>query len=272
MPNDERALISKLARASKTGVISLPRAAKAMGISHPAASLRLRRLVRRGWLRRARRGLYFVAPLETEPGQHATVEDPWVLAREVFAPGYVGGWSAAEHWGLTEQLFRSTLFVTAAAVRATNVEILGHPFRLFRTPRSRLASGVVLVWRGPERVGVSGPERTIVDCLRDPELCGGARHLAQLLQAYGESSKRDFEQLVTIGRQVASGAAWKRLGYMTELLWPKETRLLDAAKRHVTAGHTRLDPAVRRTGKLVTKWGLWVNANVTEFQPHLGGR
>ncbi len=263
---NERTSIAKLAKASKGGLISLPEAAKALGTNRAAVALRLGRLARRGWLQRARRGLYLVLPLETERGDRSTVEDPWVLAREVFAPCYIGGWSAAEHWGLTEQLFRSTLVVTAAAVRATNVEILGHPFRVFRVPRSRLEAGVQLEWRGAERVGVSGPERTLVDCLRDPELCGGARHLAQLLHAYGESPKRDFERLATIASQAASGAAWKRLGYLAEHLWPKETRLLAAARRHVTMGNARLDPAVRRDGKLVTRWRLLVNVDVSEFR------
>ncbi len=266
MPN-ERAIIASLVKASKTGLISVPDAAKALGASRAAAALRLAKLARRGWLQRARRGLYLVLPLETEPGHRSTVEDPWVLAREVFAPCYIGGWSAAEHWGLTEQLFRSTLVVTAAAVRATNVEILGHPFRVFRVPRSRLAAGVQLEWRGAERISVSGLERTLVDCLRNPKLCGGARHLAQVLQAYGESPKHDFERLVAIAHQAASGAAWKRLGYLAELLWPNETRLLAAARRHVTMGNARLDPAVRRDGKLVTRWRLLANADVSEFRP-----
>ena len=265
VPTDERTLLAKLARASKTGLISVSSAAKATGATHSAAALSLGRLARRGWVQRARRGLYLVLPLETEPGQTSTVEDPWVLAREVFAPCYIGGWSAAEHWGLTEQLFRSTLVVTAAAVRATNVEILSHPFRIFRVPRARLASGVAPVWRGAERVNVSGLERTLIDCLRNPELCGGTRHLVDMLHAYRESPKHDFERLVAIGRQAASGAAWKRLGYLAELLWPKETRLVDAARRHVTTGNARLDPAVRRPGKLVTRWRLLVNVDLDNF-------
>ena len=265
--NPDRTLIAKLARASKAGLITVPGAAKALGFSRAAAALSLGRLARRGWLHRARRGLYVMLPLGTELGQASTAEDPWVLAREVFTPCYIGGWSAAEHWGLTEQVFRATLVVTAAAVRASKIEILGHPFRVFRVPRSRLTTGVEMVWRGAERVGVSGPERTLVDCLRTPELCGGVRHLAQLLQAYGELPKHDFERLATVCRQVGSGAAWKRLGYLTELLWPAEMRLLDAARRHVTTGNARLDPSVRRAGRLVTRWRLAVNVNVGEFKP-----
>lgn len=258
-PSD-RALIATLSRAAKGGLLSLPAAAKALKLPTAATSTQLARLTRRGWLNRARRGLYLVLPLEATPGHAATTDDPWLLAHQLFAPCYIGGWSAAEHWGLTEQLFRSTLVVTAANVRATNVGNLGHEFRLFRVPRSRLTDGVVMEWRGKERVAVSGLERTLVDCLRNPELCGGARHLAQVMQAYGESPKHDFAKLVAVAKRAGLGATWKRLGYLAEQLWPNETALLSEARKHITAGNSKLDPAVNGTGKLVTKWRLIVNA------------
>jgi len=258
----DRVLVAKLSRAAKSSLISVADSAKALGLNRSATSIQLARLTRRGWLRRARRGLYLIAPLEAEPGQDATTEDPWVLAQQLFAPCYIGGWSAAEHWGLTEQLFRSTLVVTSASVRATHVGNLGHQFRLFRVPRSRLAAGIVQQWRGKERVPVSGMERTLIDCLRNPELCGGTRHLAQLMQAYGESPKRDFDRLAEIGRAAGLGATWKRLGYLAERLWPNETKLLAEARTHVTAGNSKLDPAVSARGKLATRWRLLVNVKL----------
>jgi predicted transcriptional regulator of viral defense system len=108
-------------------------------------------------------------------------------------------------------------------------------------------------------------ERTLVDCLRNPELCGGARHLAQILHAYGSAETRDFDRLVTVAEDAASGAAWKRLGFLAELMWPDETKLLAKAHAHLSAGHARLDPAVRRPGRLATWWRLRVNVDVTEF-------
>ncbi len=258
-PSTDRTLIAALSRAAKAGLLSVPAAAKALNVRAATASIQLARLTRRGWLRRARRGLYLVLPLEATPGHNATTDDPWVLAHQLFAPCYIGGWSAAEHWGLTEQLFRSTLVVTAANVRATKVGNLGHEFRLFRVPRSRLTDGIVMEWRGKERVAVSGMERTLVDCLRNPELCGGARHLAQLMQAYGESPKHEFARLAAVAKHAGLGATWKRLGYLAEKLWPNETALLSEARKHITAGNSKLDPAVKGKGKLVTKWRLVVN-------------
>jgi predicted transcriptional regulator of viral defense system len=261
MAANDRTLVATLAKAAKGGVVSLSAASEAMGTSNATAALRLRRLVRQGWIERLRRGLYLVKPLSAAPNQTAIPEDPWTLAREIFSPCYIGGWSAAEHWELTEQIFRSTLVVTATPVRKTETRIGGHEFRVFRAPRARLAAGIVRVWRGPERVDVSGLERTIVDGLRDPELVGGGRHLVQILRAYGEHQQRDIARLLDICRETGSGAAWKRLGFLTERLWPEQQKIIAAAQRHMTTGYVRLDPANRQRGKLVKRWRLWINVS-----------
>ena len=265
MPPRGKASIAKLHRASKTGLITVEAAAAALGLSHAAASARLTRLAHSGWAERVRRGLYLILPLEVEPGQKATSEDPWVLARVLFSPCYIGGWSAAEHWALTEQLFRSTLVVTAAPIRRGDASFLGNEFRLYLVSRERLSAGIVTVWRGSERVPVSGPERTLLDCLRAPQLCGGVRHLAQLLREYGESDRRDLARLVALAEKCASGAAWKRLGYLAEVLWPAENTVPSVAMKHLSSGNARLEPALRQRGRLLKRWRLWVNVDLKEF-------
>ena len=262
MSNLDRLLLSRLSRVSKAGLISVPAAAEAIGTSRSLAARRMAALARRRWLHRVRRGLYLILPLEATPGQATMVEDPWILASVAFAPCYIGGWSAAEHWGLTEQIFRPTLVVTAANVRGRTTTLGGHEFRLLQVPASRVSGSLVSVWRGTERVHASSRERTIVDCLRDPELCGGVRSLVEIMTEYAETPERDVGKLGAAAREAANGAAWKRLGYIAESLWPQETKLLDEAKRHLTKGTTRLDPSVRSTGRLVARWRLWINVPI----------
>jgi predicted transcriptional regulator of viral defense system len=261
MSTPPRTAIAKLARAARGGLITVPSAAEVLGLSRRAAAMKLAALARRGWLLRARRGLYLVLPLEVEPGRPMVAEDPWLLAQEAFSPCYIGGWSAAEYWGLTEQLFRSTLVVTAAHIRSRSVRLLDHEFRLFRVPRMRV-TGAALVWRGTKRVPVSDRERTIVDCLRHPELCGGIRHLMHMMETYGSDRERDFQKLTQVAGEVGTGAVWKRLGYLAELLWPGEQALRDEAAKRLTAGNVRLDPMVRQRGTLRRRWRLWVNVAV----------
>ncbi|MBK6407399.1 MAG: type IV toxin-antitoxin system AbiEi family antitoxin domain-containing protein [Holophagales bacterium] len=100
------------ARSGSAGsLVSTATAAELLGLPRGAATLTLLRLADRGWLSRVRRGLYLILPLEA--GQDGgAVEDPWVLADELFGPCYVGGWTAAEHWGSPDRLFRSTFVVS----------------------------------------------------------------------------------------------------------------------------------------------------------------
>jgi hypothetical protein len=38
-------------------------------------------------------------------GSEQVIEDPWVLVPTLFGDSYIGGWTAAHHWELSEQLF-----------------------------------------------------------------------------------------------------------------------------------------------------------------------
>jgi len=258
-----RSLVAKLSRVSKNGLLTVDQAAKVMGVDKKRVAMKLASLVRSGWLERARRGLYFILPLEAIPGQKTTTEDPWVLARELFSPCYIGGWSAAEHWGLTEQLFRSTLVVTAANVRERSLTILGNEFRLFQVDKTRI-KGTELIWRGTGQVAISDKERTIIDGLRNPELCGGMGHVIHIMSEYSKSSDYNFQKVIIHAQEANSGAVWKRLGYLTESLWPDEKKVIQKAHQNLTSGNIKLDPNVKNKGSLVSKWRIWVNVKVRD--------
>jgi predicted transcriptional regulator of viral defense system len=256
-------VMAELARASSGGLLSVDAAAAVLGVSTHQAAIRLGRLARGGWLARARRGLYLVLPIEAQPGKEAVAEDAWVLAKELFAPCYIGGWSAAEHWGLTEQLFRSTFVVSGAARRQQRENRLSTEFHIVRVPPTRL-EGTTLVWRGGQRVAVSDRERTLVDALVHPHWVGGVRHLAEMFASYRDSKERDTTKLIARAEEHATGSAWKRLGYLSEQSWPDEKAIVDLALTRRTAGLIFLDPAVKSRGTISKRWGLWVNVNVEE--------
>lgn len=261
MPASDRTQIAKLARASRSGIISSADASKVLRVDAKTTGAKLASLTERGWLRRVRRGVYLIVPLETEPGKAATVADPWILAQEVFSPCYIGGWSAAEYWELTEQIFLSTLVVTAAAIRSKSIELAGQEYRLFRVPASRVRIETS-VWRNSVRVKLSTRERTIVDCLRNPALSGGVGHLILMMKEYAGHPERDFNKLLIEAREADSGAVWKRLGYLSEILWPSEGSIVSEASRKLSAGNIKLDPSVKARGKLVKRWRVWSNVDL----------
>jgi predicted transcriptional regulator of viral defense system len=264
MAVSDRNLLTKLSRSAKGGLISVAVASELLKLPSRTASQKLAAMARRGWLRRARRGLYFILPLEADPSRPAIIEDAWILAREVFSPCYIGGWSAAEYWGLTEQIFKETLVITAAPIRSRSITILGHSFLLFQMKPKHM-SAATMVWRGSERVAVSSAELTIVDCLQYPHLCGGIRHLADIMNDYGSSEKRDMTKLLKQAKQRNSGAVWKRLGFLAETLWPSERSVIEEALRNVSAGNIKLDPDVRNKGRLLRRWRLCVNIDMAKI-------
>jgi len=254
--------MAQLSRSSSGGLISVKVAADALHVSSREAATKLARRARTGWLARAQRGVYLVRPLESELGTPATVEDTWLLARELFSPCYIAGWTAAEHWGLTEQIFRTTMVATAAPRRSTHERRLSTEFRIVRIDPERL-SGTTEVWRGSERVAVSDRERTIVDALIDPGWVGGVRHLAEMLTSYRRSTHFEPNKLRERLTEAGSGAAYKRMGYLAETLLPDAIAIVEAALAHRSQGVIRLDPAVKSRGPMSKRWGLWINADVT---------
>ena len=226
-----------------------------------SAALRLGRLARAGWISHVRRGLYYLPPLDAGP--HVIADDSWVLADAIFAPCYIGGWSAAEHWGLTEQLFRFTFVATATHIRKRAQAIAGNSFHLTKVPLARIES-VPLSWRGTGRLRVSSADRTIVDAFRDPSWVGGIRHLGSILVAYRDSKEGSDALLAKALGDHGNGAAHKRAGYLASRLWPSATALVDSAAAGVSAGVLKLDPAIATRGDMNSRWGLWINARIEE--------
>ena len=90
--------------------------------------------------------MYAPVPL-TALGQNQVLDDPWVAVPELFGPAYIGGWSAAEHWGLTEQLFRSICVLTTRPIRSKTETIQGIEFSL-KHVRPSVMFGTQPLWRG----------------------------------------------------------------------------------------------------------------------------
>lgn len=258
-----RALLERLHRHG--GVISVAEAANVLGTDRRTAGQLLVYLARRGWLSRLRHGLYVPVPLGTsQPDEVAP--DPWVVAARAFSPCYIGGWSAAVHWGLITSAPRTVLVVTAGGVRQRHVLIQGVAYRLtFRRPV--LLYGTTPVTSQGVEVQVSDPARTVVDLLDDPGLAGGIRSAAQAVERYLKSEYRDRGLLVDYGDRLGNRALYKRLGYIIEHQALDAPGLLELCLLRRSSGLVRLDPSVRSSGRIVRRWGLRLNVTLATRQP-----
>src|SRR5688572_10494121 len=74
--------------------------AQELGIAPATVSWALHELVRSGWVRRLRRGLYAV----DEARRGGAAPHPFAIATTLVAPSAISHWSALAHHGLTEQI------------------------------------------------------------------------------------------------------------------------------------------------------------------------
>ena len=226
----------------------------ALELDRIAAAQRLSRWVEQGWLRRVGRGAYVAASIDTMASDRV-LDDPWVLVPALFAPAYIGGRTAAEHWDLTERIFKDIFVMTTQPVRQKRQERHGTPFSLKHIDEQNLF-GTKIVWRHQTRVQVSDVHRTIIDLLDDPGIGGGIQHVADCLAVYLHRSDRDENKLIEYAVRLANGAVFKRLGFLAERV-PKGAELARLCENHLSGGHAKLDPA-QEGSRIVTKWRLRV--------------
>jgi predicted transcriptional regulator of viral defense system len=252
LPQGRAQLVRVLAASGD--VIHVGDVATALQLDRTAAAQRLSRWTEQGWLRRVGRGAYVAASIDTM-GSDRVLDDPWVLVPALFAPAYIGGRTAAEHWNFTEQIFKDILVMTAQAVRQKHQERHGALFSLKHINERKLF-GTKSVWRHQTRVPVSDVHRTIIDMLDDPAIGGGIQHVADCLAAYLRRGDRDDETLIKYGVHLNNGAVFKRLGFLAERL-PDGAELAGLCERYLSGGHANLDPTQDGL-HVVTKWRLRV--------------
>lgn len=254
-----RLQLSEVLRKAK-GTVTVEEASAILGLSRLDTAKLMARWAEQGWLTRLQRGLYAPVPLEARTADTA-IEDPWIVAARVFAPCYIGGWSAAEHWGLTEQIFRTIIVITIRKVSKRRPKIQETEFWVKKVPQGRFF-GTKIIWRGRVQVQVSDPTKTVIDLLDDPVIGGGARMVESMFRAYMASPDKDIRRLLDYADRVKNGAIFKRLGFLLERLGFDDFAILSALRDKITRGNAELDPNLP-SECLVTRWRLWVPSNWT---------
>ena len=227
-------------------------------MSQAAASRQLIRWAERGWLRRVRRDLYVPVPVDA-PDPERWSEDPLYLADAVWNPCYFTGWTAGNHWGLTEQVFRTIVVKTSQRIRAARQKLADTEYLLAHVTPENLEWGLRHEWRHDRRIAVADPVRTVIDSLDSPKLTGGIRLVAEMLVALVEQESPEL--LVGYADKLGSGAVFKRLGYLFEQLALGHGDIVDACLMRRTSGFVLLDPSRPASGRRSTRWGLLINTS-----------
>lgn len=254
-----RILLDMLSRSGKN-LFSVKDAAKILGLPVENTRLYLAYFARRGWLSRIKPGLYIAVPLGTVNPQEYK-ENPWIVANRIFSPCYIGGWSAAEHWGLTDQIFSSIFVFTTRMFRKKEITIQGTDYVL-KLVRKKNIGHTKGVWIENVKVQISNSTQTVVDVLDDPITGGGIRHIAEIVVNYFGSEHRSDSDLMKYVAEKKNRTVYKRLWFILETMNIQSPEIIETCRKNISAGYSVLDPTIENKGTFNRKWNLRINAEI----------
>ena len=256
----ERAVLTALAALERPAVTAADVVRR--GLGRQAANLALSRLAQKGWLRRLRRGSYAVVPLSSASGQ-PVVEDPLAVAMHLYAPCFISGWTAAQHWELTEQIYNAIAVYSARPQRRSSHQVGGVTYRVRRVPKESIF-GTTKVWSGTVAVLMATVHRTVIDVLDAPEMGGGGRQTLDIVRAYWRRKDAAPDVLFDLAAKLGRGTIFKRLGFTAERFGRPSAAWLEACRARLSEGVSLLDPAGPRRGPIVSRWRLRINLPLAE--------
>jgi predicted transcriptional regulator of viral defense system len=252
----ERNIIDMLTRLGKQ-IVRPTDLQKELGYDRQQSNLILSRLCKKGWLQRLKAGIYRIVPLGSESSSPVP-EDAWAIAMDLFSPCYISGWTAAEHWELTEQIFNSTVIFTGQQQRKKETTIAGLNYRTkFIEPENIF--GTKKIWSSNKAILIADLHRTIIDVLDDPALGGGGRQTLDIIKAYSQHKEANPEMLLEYAEKLGHGAVFKRLGLVAEKLLHLPASSLEKIHARIKKGIILFDPNGPNSGPIITKWRIRIN-------------
>ena len=222
----------------------------------------LHHLNRTGWVVRLKRGLYAVST--AVPGVTPVHEHE--IAMALVSPASISHWSALHFHGLTEQAPRTVFVLTttdanlprkspSATARNGQGYEAGDTIFRFVQVRPERYFGVEKVWVGDARVSFTDPERTLLDGLTMPRLCGD---FAEVLHAFvARGRDLDLDRIIDYALRLDVATA-KRLGWVLEHQGI-ESASLERLLAVAIKGYRSLDSSGPRKGPRNRRWMIQEN-------------
>ncbi len=222
----------------------------------------LSELVKRRIILRLKSGIFMIIPLEAGNNY---LENKYVAARELVGAQeyYISHYSAMALHGFTTQ---PVLKVFVSTIKQEKARLISGVGFIFISTRKKNLFGIEDMWiTKQEKVRVSNIEKTIMDAMVRPELCGGISEAAKGIWLV--KNRVDFARLADYCAKVKVMAAVKRLGFiLQELNLGRDiAKKLEALVKN-SASYVLLDPALKKQGKYLKRWRLRINFNPEELK------
>ena len=241
---------------ASNSVLTAQLVSRALALSRLESARLLCRWHNAGWLKRVKRGVYWPVQLEENPDETA-IEYPWLIADSLFAPGYIGGFSAVKHWDLSEQIFEPVVYLTVKPIAKREMIFSDVKFKL-KTIKPYKVFGTKAVWRKSVKIKISDPSKTIVDFLDDPSFGGGMRVVTDFFMEYWDSEHKNMNLLIKYARAMNNKTIFKRLGFLLEIKGLADSKTLERLKKNISAGYSEFDPSIGGSCAL-RRWNLKIS-------------
>jgi predicted transcriptional regulator of viral defense system len=215
--------------------------------------------VRKGRLLRVRRGIFVVVPPGMDPDSFAV--DPCLLAARMTDDAVLAYHTALEVFGRAHSVFEEFYFLTGKAFH-------GASFRSFRfrgvvfpkalRRKKREEYGLKIVDRSGVEVRVTTLERTLVDVLDRPDLCGGWEEAWRSLQSV---EYFDLDVVTEYARLLGNATTAAKVGFFLEQHRERlmvEDCHLDALKKYRPRSPHYMERRSRSGGRMMAQWNLIV--------------
>lgn len=266
---DEARVVLELA--SKYATTATPKIVQRILGSGDRAHNVIRRLLAKGWLQRASNGHYVFIPPDWG-AEKIEDYDIYILASASVDTGYIGWWAAASRHGFTTQV--PNVIHVATDHQVPSREIQGNPVRYVKLSPKKFFGWQEMLASG-RSYRISTPEKTVVDCVDRPDLCGGATELSRIVARAAETVAE--ASLVDTALRLGSVSTCQRLGYLLDLTSPSRGHA-QAARRRLRefiplSARSTFGRRSRNEGDVgyVPAWGLLVNAVESDLTSEIFG-
>ena len=217
-------------------------------------------MVRAGMLMKLYRNLYHIIPLSADPQTYSP--DSRLVAKSIMnGKAYYIAYSSAMHiLGLTDQPGSRMIIVSNRQIQPSIKIIAGIEIHFVYHSYDRFFGYGEMWVTKQEQAMVSDLEKTIVDAVSKPHLCGGIIAVGKAI--YYSKDSAELEKLFYYFARNRSHAAKKRYLFLSDLLGMKWTSEHETMLKDSGSSISLLDPAGPAQGIKNSRFGLKINIEV----------
>jgi len=221
-------------------------------------------MVEKGMLIKLSRNLYHIVPSSEDAN---TYIPDWHLVAKYLMKGreyYIGYYSAMQIHGLITQPSLKEIIVTNRQVIPSKRKVRNIEFQFVTNKTSRFF-GFKNTWINQhEKVMVSDLEKTIVDAVTKPHLCGGMIEIGKAI--YETRSKISFDTLLSYFHKNESQAAIKRYLFVCDLINIEWTIHHERLLQKIGSTFSLLDTTGPDQGKKNSRFRLKINIDTDSIK------